>query len=68
MMPFSTASKGIRTMDRRTFLKTAAIGSIATGITATVASAEGFFPTMVDQSLFTGLNRVNDQTKKTPLE
>ena len=55
-------------MDRRTFLKTAAIGSIATGITATMASAERFFPTKVDQSLFTGLNRVKDPTKKTPLE
>lgn len=55
-------------MDRRTFLKTAAIGSIATGVTATVASAERFFPVKVDQSLFTDFNRVKDQAKKTPLE
>jgi superoxide reductase len=55
-------------MDRRTFLKTAAISSIATGITASVASAERFFPVKVDQSLFTDINRVKDPAKKTPLE
>ena len=55
-------------MDRRAFLKSAVIGSIATGITATVASAERFFPVKVDQTLFTGFNRVKDPAKKTPLE
>jgi len=55
-------------MNRRTFLKTAAIGSIATGITASTASAERFFPIKVDQSLFTDVNRVKNPAKKTPLE
>lgn len=55
-------------MNRRTFLKTAAIGSIATGITASTASAERFFPIKVDQSLFTDINRVKNPAKKTPLE
>ncbi len=55
-------------MDRRTFLKTAAVGSIATGFGATLASAEQYFPVKVDQSLFTNINRVKDPTKKTPLE
>jgi len=55
-------------MDRRTFLKTAALGSIATGITASVASAERFFPVKVDPSLFTDFNRVKDPARKTPLE
>ena len=55
-------------MDRRTFLKTAAIGTIATGITASVASAERFFPVKVDQTLFTGINRIKDPAQKTPLE
>jgi superoxide reductase len=55
-------------MDRRTFLKTAAIGSIATSFSATLASAEQYFPAKVDQSLFTTINRVKDQAKKTPLE
>mgnify|MGYP006266406743 CR=1 FL=1 len=55
-------------MDRRAFLKTAAIGSIATGITATVASAERYFPVKVDPSLFTEINRVKDPARKTPLE
>lgn len=55
-------------MDRRTFLKTAALGSITAGITASVASAERFFPTKVDPSLFTDFNRVKDPARKTPLE
>lgn len=55
-------------MDRRTFLKTAAIGSLATGLSSTLASAEPFFPVKVDQSLFTTINRVKDPSKKTPLE
>ena len=55
-------------MNRRTFLKTAAIGSIVTGISASVASAERYFPAKVDQSLFTDINRVKDPAKKTPLE
>jgi superoxide reductase len=55
-------------MDRRTFLKTAAISSIATGITASVASAERYFPVKVDQSLFIDINRVKNPAKKTPLE
>jgi superoxide reductase len=55
-------------MDRRTFLKAATIGSIATGISASVASAERFFPVKVDQALFADINRVKDQAKKTPLE
>jgi superoxide reductase len=67
-MPFPAQSKGDHAMDRRTFLKTAAIGSVATGITATVASAERYFPVKVDPSLFTDFNRVKDPAKKTPLE
>ena len=55
-------------MDRRTFLKTATIGSIVTGISVSIASAERYFPAKVDQSLFTDINRVKDQAKKTPLE
>jgi superoxide reductase len=55
-------------MNRRTFLKTTTIGSIATGISVSVASAERYFPVKVDQALFTDINRVKDQTKKTPLE
>lgn len=55
-------------MDRRTFLKATAIGSIATGIGSTLAAAERYFPTKVDQSLFEGINRAKDPDKKTPLE
>ena len=55
-------------MDRRTFLKSAAIGSVVTGISATIASAERYFPINVDQSLFSGINQIKDRTKKTPLE
>jgi superoxide reductase len=55
-------------MDRRTFLKTAAISSIVAGITASVASAERYFPVKVDQSLFTDINRVKNPARKAPLE
>lgn len=55
-------------MDRRFFLKTMAVGSLATGLTATMANAERYFPIKVDQSLFQGINRVKDPAKKTPLE
>ena len=55
-------------MDRRTFLKTAALGTLATGLVNTLASAEPFYPVKVDQTLFTSINRVKDPAKKTPLE
>lgn len=55
-------------MDRRSFLKTVAIGSIAGSIGSTVARAERYFPSKVDKSLFENINRVKDPGKKTPLE
>ena len=55
-------------MDRRTFLKATAIGSIAGSFTATMAAAERYFPTKVDMALFDGINRAKDPAKKTPLE
>lgn len=55
-------------MDRRTFLKASAIGSLATGIAATVAAAERYFPDKVDQTLFQEINRAKDPAKKSPLE
>lgn len=55
-------------MDRRTFLKTAAIGSITSGMVAGVAAAELYFPVKVDQPLFENINRAKDPAKKTALE
>jgi superoxide reductase len=55
-------------MNRRAFLASTLIGSVAAGISASVASAERYFPVKVDQTLFTDINRVKDQAKKTPLE
>ncbi|GFO53943.1 desulfoferrodoxin [Geomonas sp. Red276] len=54
-------------MDRREFLVSAVAGTIAAGLAAT-ASADGFYPQPVDQSLFRNINRVKDPAKKTPLE
>jgi superoxide reductase len=54
-------------MDRRTFIKGAVVGSIAAGF-ATTASATGFYPQQIDQTLFDNINRVKDPAKKTPLE
>ena len=54
-------------MNRRTFLMTAVAGAVTAGIART-AAATSYFPTMADQSLFTGINRVKDPAKKTGLE
>lgn len=55
-------------MDRRTFLASTLVGSVAAGITASVASAERYFPVKVDPTLFTDINRAKDPAKKNPLE
>lgn len=55
-------------MDRRTFLKTAAIGAVTAGIAKEAAAAERYFPVKADQSLFETINRPKDPAKKNPLE
>jgi superoxide reductase len=55
-------------MDRRTFLKSATIGTIALGITGEAFAVERYYPVKVDQSLFETINRVKDPLNKTPLE
>jgi superoxide reductase len=56
-------------MDRRTFLKTVAIGTIAGGVAKEAFAVEKYYyPTKVDQTLFDIINRVKDQLNKTPLE
>ena len=55
-------------MDRRTFLRSAVIGTVVAGAAAEVLAAEKYFPVKVDQSLFETINRVKDPSNKTPLE
>lgn len=55
-------------MDRRTFLTTTLIGSVAAGISSAASAAERYFPTKVDQTLFDTINRVKVPGKKSPLE
>ena len=55
-------------MNRRSFLKSIAMGSVATGIAGQVLAAEKFFPVQVDKSLFETINRVKDPAHKTHLE
>jgi superoxide reductase len=55
-------------MDRRTFLKTAIIGTVAAGITGDAFAVERYYPAKVDQSLFETINRVKDPSHKTQLE
>jgi superoxide reductase len=55
-------------MNRRTFLRTAVIGTIVTGTAAKIMAAEKYFPVKVDQSLFETINKVKDPSNKTPLE
>ncbi len=55
-------------MDRRNFLKSAAIGTAAAGIAGTAFGAGQFYPVNVDPALFETINRAKDPAKKTPLE
>jgi len=55
-------------MNRRTFLKTAVAGSLAAGFTRSAVAADLFYPVQVDKSLFEGINRVKDSSKKSALE
>jgi superoxide reductase len=50
------------------FLKTTVAGSVAAGFAGTAAAAVRYFPVQVDQSLFDGINRVKDPSKKSALE
>lgn len=55
-------------MDRRTFLKSATMGTVAVGIAREAFAVEKYFPVKADQSLFETINRVKDPSNKTPLE
>ena len=55
-------------MNRRTFIATTVIGSVAAGVSSAAAAAERFFPLKADSSLFESINRVKVPGKKTPLE
>jgi len=55
-------------MDRRDFLKSAAVGVAAAGLVKEAFAAETFYPTKVDAHLFENVNRAKDPANKTPLE
>lgn len=55
-------------MNRRTFLVQAFAVSVASGVAARASAVSYFFPTPVDKTLFDGINRIKDHTKKTGLE
>jgi superoxide reductase len=55
-------------MERRRFLRTAVVGSVAAGIAETVAAAQKYFPVKVDQTLFENINRAKDPANKAGLE
>ena len=55
-------------MDRRSFIKTAVVGTVAGSLSARLAAAERYFPAKVDQGLFEGINRVRNPAAKSPLE
>ena len=55
-------------MERRDFLKNAAISTLAIGISTEAFGMDRFYPTKVDQGLFDTINRVKDPSNKTPLE
>ena len=55
-------------MDRRTFLKDAGLATVATFTARGALAADGYYPTKVDQGLFTTINRVKDPSQPSPLE
>lgn len=55
-------------MDRRTFLATTLISTVAAGISSVASAADRYFPVKVDDSLFSSINRTKVPGKKTPLE
>lgn len=55
-------------MDRRDFLKSAAVGTLSMGIAAEALGIDRFYPTGVDKTLFESFNRAKDPANKTPLE
>jgi superoxide reductase len=67
-MPLQIYQKMGGNMDRRTFLKSATIGTIAAGIARESFAVERYYPVKVDQTLFETINKVKDPLNKTPLE
>ena len=55
-------------MERRVFLKSAAIGTLSAGIAASAFGADRYYPVKVDPGLFETINRAKDPSHKTPLE
>lgn len=55
-------------MNRRTFLKSVAMGTVAAGVAGHAFCSEKYFPVKADQSLFETINRIKDPSSKTPLE
>jgi superoxide reductase len=55
-------------MDRRDFLKSAAISTLSVGIAAEAFGSDFFYPVNVDPGLFAAINRAKDPSNKTPLE
>ena len=55
-------------MERRNFLKTAAIGAGSLFLVTDQGMAQEHFPVKVDEKLWQGINRVQDPEKETALE
>ena len=55
-------------MDRRDFLKSAALGSLALGVASEALAVDLLYPTNVDPNLFQTINKAKDPANKTPLE
>lgn len=55
-------------MDRRTFVKTAALSTLSAGILKEAFAAEMYFPGKADRGLFETINRVKTPGSKSSLE
>jgi superoxide reductase len=55
-------------MERRSFLKAAALGIMTVGAARGALATDPYFPGKADKNLFVSINRVKDPANKTPLE
>jgi hypothetical protein len=55
-------------MERRSFLKAAALGILTAGVARGAYATEPYFPGKADKNLFMSINRVKDPSNKIPLE
>jgi superoxide reductase len=66
--PGDILNQGRKSMDRRKFITSAAVGTMSIGLAQAAFAAEVTYPSAVDPKLFETINRIKDPANKTPVE